>query len=157
MAEALVGKELSDLSALFAARGEPVFRARQLYHALYRERVDEVAAITTFPKALRRELGDEFETGLPGVESRFESVDGTVRYLLALADGTSVEAVFIPEQGPRHAMHLVASRLSGRLQVLSDGADGHRAQSDGRRDRGAGPASDSRARPRAAQAACSTS
>ncbi len=55
-------------------------------------------SITTFPKTLREGLGGEFETGLPGVQQRFESSDGTVRYLLALADGKSVEAVFIPEE-----------------------------------------------------------
>ena len=97
MAEALVGKELGDFSVLLAERGEPGFRARQLYHALYRERVDAVDAITTFPRSLRQGLGDDFETGLPRVNQSFESVDGTVRYLLGLADGKSVEAVFIPE------------------------------------------------------------
>ncbi len=98
MPETLVGKELNDLSALLAERGEPGFRARQLYHALYRDRVDAVDAITTFPKALRQGLGDDFEAGVPRVDSRVESVDGAVRYLLGLADGKSVEAVFIPER-----------------------------------------------------------
>ena len=60
--------------------------------------MDALDSITTLPKSLREGLGGEFETGLPRVNQRFASVDGTVRYLLGLADGKSVEAVFIPEQ-----------------------------------------------------------
>ena len=35
--------------------------------------------------------------GLPRIESRFVSVDGTVRYLIACADGQTVETVWMPE------------------------------------------------------------
>ena len=46
----------------------------------------------------RRKLSDEnYTVGLPRVEKKFVSVDGTVRYLLAFADGQSVETVWMPE------------------------------------------------------------
>jgi len=46
----------------------------------------------------RRKLQDEgFTVGLPRIEKKFVSVDGTVRYLLAFADGQSVETVWMPE------------------------------------------------------------
>lgn len=95
---ALLGRELDDLSALLIERGQPSYRARQLYHSLYRDRLDGIDGMTTLPTALRRELGGEFDAGQPAVAERFESADGTVRYLLELADGKTVEAVFIPEQ-----------------------------------------------------------
>jgi 23S rRNA (adenine2503-C2)-methyltransferase len=97
--QALLGQELSDLRALLAARGEPAFRARQLYHALYRQRCGELDEATTLPAGLRAGLGAELALGLPRVEQRVEARDGTTRYLLGLADGKSVEAVFIPERG----------------------------------------------------------
>jgi len=37
--------------------------------------------------------------GLPAVERRFDSVDGTRRYLLRLEDDRTVEAVLMPEEG----------------------------------------------------------
>ena len=98
MSEALVGKELGDLTALLASAGEQSFRARQLYHALYRQRIEALESVSVLPSGLRARLAREFDTGLPEQSERFTSKDGTVRYLLRLADGKTVEAVFIPER-----------------------------------------------------------
>ena len=98
MSEALVGKELGDLTALLASAGAQSFRARQLYHALYRQRIEALESVSVLPSALRARLAREFDTGLPEQSERFTSKDGTVRYLLRLADGKTVEAVFIPER-----------------------------------------------------------
>ncbi len=38
-----------------------------------------------------------FVVGLPAIEKKFASSDGTVRYLLGFADGQSVETVWMPE------------------------------------------------------------
>lgn len=97
MRQSLVGKELSDLRALPALHGQARFRAQQLYDGLYRRRCAELEEIRVLPGELRRELGAAYEPGLPPVAGRFVSVDGAVRYLLALEDGKSVETVFIPE------------------------------------------------------------
>jgi len=96
--QALVGKEVSDLTALLAERGQPGFRARQLYQALYGTRRENLDAIHTLPSSLRAELQESFEVGWPAVSQRIEAADGTVRYLLELADGKTVEAVFIPDE-----------------------------------------------------------
>lgn len=73
----------------------PAFRARQIYDAVYRKHVDDPAKITTLPRDLRERV----EIGLPSVSQRFQSIDGTVRYLLRLNDGKTVETVFMPEEG----------------------------------------------------------
>ena len=45
-----------------------------------------------------RTLADEgYAVGRPRIEKKFLSSDGTVRYLLAFADGQSVETVWMPE------------------------------------------------------------
>ena len=98
MSEALVGKELGDLTALLASAGAQSFRARQLYHALYRQRIEALESVSVLPSGLRARLAREFDTGLPEQSERFTSKDGTVRYLLRLADGKTVEAVLIPER-----------------------------------------------------------
>jgi 23S rRNA (adenine2503-C2)-methyltransferase len=94
----LVGKELSDLTAVVEELGEPAYRARQLYHGLYRLGLADLRGIPSLPAGLRAGLSRSYEAGLPRVKERFVSADGTVRYLLGLADGKTIEAVFIPEQ-----------------------------------------------------------
>ena len=44
-----------------------------------------------------QELGGARRLGLPEIAKRYESVDGTRRYLLSLADGRTVETVLMPE------------------------------------------------------------
>ena len=97
MAQTLVGKELTDLQQIVREMGEPAYRARQIYRGLYREGLSELARMRTLPAALRKALLAEFDIGLPAVDRRIEASDGTVRYLLGLADRRSVEAVFLPE------------------------------------------------------------
>ena len=53
---------------------------------------------TTLPLTFRQQLEDSgYVVGLPRVEKKFVSLDGTIRYLLAFADGESVETVWMPE------------------------------------------------------------
>jgi 23S rRNA (adenine2503-C2)-methyltransferase len=96
MPQAIVGMELADIRAALG-QDQPAFRARQIYDAVYRQRVANLEAISNLPKALRVRLVEEFPLGLPVIERRYDSMDGTVRYLLKLADGKSVETVWMPE------------------------------------------------------------
>ena len=98
MAQALVGLDTPELVRIVTARGEAAFRARQIYEGIYRARVVRVDQIRGLPVGLRRALGEEFEVGLPAIEREFLSLDGTVRYLLGLADGETIETVLMPEE-----------------------------------------------------------
>jgi 23S rRNA (adenine2503-C2)-methyltransferase len=88
--------ELSELKQVLPP-GEPAYRAEQVYRALYHQKVAELVQISNLPARLRNELAANAEVGLPVLSSRFESVDGTRRYLLGLADGRTVETVLMPE------------------------------------------------------------
>src|SRR5258708_36237712 len=77
--------------------GEPEFRARQVYEAIYHAQVPDLVQITTLPGKLRQRLASGHTVGLPETERRFESSDGTRRYLLRLEDGRTVETVWMPE------------------------------------------------------------
>ena len=94
---ALVGMELSDLQKLLGPE-HPTYRARQIYDALYRKQVAILSEISTLPQVLRNELVARYKTGLPEAEQRFESVDGTRRYLLRMEDNRTVETVLMPEE-----------------------------------------------------------
>jgi 23S rRNA (adenine2503-C2)-methyltransferase len=85
--------ELSEIQGLLG-EGQPGFRARQVYEAVYRQGAADLARVSNLPLPMRA----EFAVGLPQIDQRYDSVDGTSRYLLRLADGRSVETVLMPEE-----------------------------------------------------------
>jgi 23S rRNA (adenine2503-C2)-methyltransferase len=89
------------LAALVAERGEPAFRARQIYGWLYQRRVRAIDAMANLPKPLRAALTEEFGLRWPDVAERALSFDGTRKYLFRLEDGATIEAVYIPEDERR--------------------------------------------------------
>src|SRR5580704_15805637 len=103
----LLGKAKTELTEFCVSLGEPAYRGTQLYHALYVDRIFDIASMTTLPAALRERLANEARVTLPVVRQRYVSQDGSVRYLFALPVGedkttaraASVEAVFMPSEG----------------------------------------------------------
>ncbi len=94
----LLGLDLKELTALAENLGQPRYRGQQIFDAVYRQRVQAAGQISTLPLNLRQEMEDKgLSLGLPAMEEKFVSLDGTVRYLLAFADGQSVETVWMPE------------------------------------------------------------
>jgi 23S rRNA (adenine2503-C2)-methyltransferase len=93
----LLGLNYQQLASLVQEFGQPAYRGWQLFEALYRQRVSGVGEITTLPREFRKQLQDRFALGLPAVEKKFVSVDGTIRYLMALGDRESIETVWMPE------------------------------------------------------------
>ncbi len=94
----LLGLQLPELTLLVEEFGQPDYRARQLFDALYRQRVETPEQISTLPQDFRRSLSEKgISVGLPVIEKKFVSADGTVRYLVACGDGQSVETVWMPE------------------------------------------------------------
>jgi 23S rRNA (adenine2503-C2)-methyltransferase len=98
VSQPLIGLELTDLKEVLG-QGHPGFRARQIYDALYRRKVSDVAEISTLPAALKAELAAAHPVGIPSLAAEYASSDGTRRYLLSLEDGRSVETVLMPEAG----------------------------------------------------------
>src|SRR6266852_1756472 len=95
---ALLGLGLQELASLVEESGQPPYRAQQLFEALYRQRVESAEQISTLPQDFRLSLVQRgFSIGLPKLEKKFISTDGTVRYLMAFADEQSVETVWMPE------------------------------------------------------------
>lgn len=90
----LVGMDLAGIEAALGP-GQPKFRARQIYAAVYQRHVTSLDQISNIPKSLR----EAFDLGLPEIVKTYDSSDGTRRYLLRLADGKTVEAVWMPEGG----------------------------------------------------------
>ena len=96
--KALFEMELAELAALMQTLGEKPYRARQVFEALYKQRVHSVEDMTTLAQALRSRLMSEgFSVALPEMVQTAVSVDGTERYLMRMADGETVETVWMPD------------------------------------------------------------
>jgi len=94
----LLGLTLRELTDFAEESGQPSYRGRQLFEALYRQRVRAAEQISTLSHEFRRSLGQEgLSLGVPTIEKKFVSGDGTVRYLIGFTDGQSVETVWMPE------------------------------------------------------------
>src|SRR5690348_4329771 len=96
MSQPLVGMDLSDLREALGPE-QPGYRARQIYDALYRRQATNLVEISNLPGRMREELAAAHPVGLPEIARRFDSADGTLRYLLRLEDGRTVETVLMPE------------------------------------------------------------
>jgi 23S rRNA (adenine2503-C2)-methyltransferase len=85
--------ERQELAALLA----PPYRATQIFKSVYQRWVTTFQDITDLPKAERTRLAEEWKLDPPPIHRRFNSSDGTRRYLISLDDGELSETVFIPE------------------------------------------------------------
>ena len=86
--------ERPELASIF----DPSFRATQIYKSVYQRAFEDFELMTDLPKSLRVSLAEEWDIKLPPVHRRFDSMDGTRRYLVRLADGELAETVYIPEE-----------------------------------------------------------
>lgn len=93
----LLGMSQDMLEQFFAERDEKPFRARQLMQWIYQRGVLDFDEMTDLSKKLRERLKQESEIVLPEVQARFDSADGTIKWLFATDCGQAVETVFIPE------------------------------------------------------------
>src|ERR1700674_3033267 len=94
----LLGLDFQELSGIVQKHSQPEYRAEQLFQALYSERIGNLDAISTLPKQFRAALQEEgLEIHRPAIEKTFSSADGTIRYLVSMPDGETVETVWMPE------------------------------------------------------------
>src|SRR6476620_4101839 len=97
MPQSLVGLGVDEIKEVLGDV-QPAFRARQVYQAIYQQKVQQLQEITTLPASLRQQLEHRVRVGLPEASSWFDSSDGTRRYLLELEDGRTIETVLMPEE-----------------------------------------------------------
>ncbi len=94
----LRGYTRDELVELFGELDEPRYRADQVFRGLHERRLESFDEMTDLPKALREKLNQTATASTLRIESKYESVDGTRRFLMRTADGNPVETVFIPTE-----------------------------------------------------------
>jgi 23S rRNA (adenine2503-C2)-methyltransferase len=91
----LLGASLTELTQWVQLQGQPAYRGRQLHEWIYQKGARSWEEISVFPKQWRETLVD-VPIGRSTLHYRSESPDGTVKYLLRMADGNIIETVGIP-------------------------------------------------------------
>src|SRR6266702_5068136 len=92
----LLSLTLPQLQQWLGERGEPHFRAKQIFNWLYKHLVTDFMQMTNLPQALRNRLNEEACIGPMVVRSELHSKDERTRkILLELADGKLIESVLM--------------------------------------------------------------
>ncbi len=94
----LLGLNQKALEEFFITLGEKSFRAQQILKWIHFNRVRDFALMTNLSKTLREKLSEIAEIRPPEIKTQNTSADGTHKWVLQLADGNCIEAVFIPEK-----------------------------------------------------------
>lgn len=124
--------DLEQLTGLMKELGQPGFRAKQIFHWLHQKLVTEFSQMTDQPKALLARLEESWYIAAPAVRRKQVSKDGTVKYLLELADGNCIETVLMryhygntvcvsTQVGCRMGCRFCASTQAGRVRNLEAG------------------------------------
>lgn len=111
----LLNLSLEELTAFIADDlGQPAFRARQLWKWLWRKRARSFGEMSDLSLALRAALEERACIIWPEVADIKTSSDGTIKFLLRLADGELVETVLIPSES-RDGKERVTQCLSSQV------------------------------------------
>jgi 23S rRNA (adenine2503-C2)-methyltransferase len=93
----LLGLPRPQLEEWILERGGKPFRARQLFHWLYRRGVTQFDEMTDLAKAFRDQLNAEAHVSLPQIVTRQNAADGTIKWMLRADDTQAFEMVYIPD------------------------------------------------------------
>ncbi len=86
------------ISSWCSHRNLPAYRGRQIHEHLIGQRTLLASEMSTIPKMIREELAADILAPPISINTVLRSSDGTLKFLFDLADGKSVEAVWIPTQ-----------------------------------------------------------
>lgn len=93
----LLGASLAQLTEWVQENDQPAYRGKQLHKWIYEKGARSLADITVFPKQWREHLAD-YPIGRSNIYHKSIAPDGTIKYLLKLAEGQIIEAVGIPTE-----------------------------------------------------------
>lgn len=119
----LIGLDRTELEAVAVASGQASYRGRQIYRGLYARLATEFDAFTDLDLGFRANLAEHNSIGYPQVLRREVSRDESIRYLLGLADGEAVEAVYMPWRLERRQGRVLATPSGRRIEAAATDAE----------------------------------
>ena len=123
---------LPKLTDYIKSIGQPAFRAKQIFKWIHQKQATDFSAMTDQPKALLAQFAQNCTLAVPTIRRRQQSKDGTVKYLLQLADGNCIETVLMryhygntvcvsTQVGCAMGCRFCASTQAGRVRDLEAG------------------------------------
>jgi len=94
----LLGLDEAGMINYMARLGEKPFRARQLIKWIHQRGVIDFSQMSDLSLALRQRLVESAMLQVPSIAYTHQSKDGTIKWVVGLADGNKVETVYIPEK-----------------------------------------------------------
>lgn len=92
----LIGMSIPELEEFMIELGESRYRAQQIMKWIYLKGVDDINKMTDLSKEFRAKLSERAVVGdIDVIKESREEETGTVKYLLKLRDGNTVEAVLM--------------------------------------------------------------
>jgi len=95
--KSLIGRTAAEIAGLVDPLTDRAFRGPQVAHWVIHRQATSFQEMTNLPLVLRRELALHFNLSEPEVVTRANSADGSCKYVFRLDDGSTVEAVAIPD------------------------------------------------------------
>ena len=93
----LLGYDLAHMKAFFSEIGEQPFRAVQVLKWIHQFGAENFTQMSNVSQALRAKLNDIAEIKAPEIIAEQKASDGTIKWLMRLDGGNSIETVYIPE------------------------------------------------------------
>jgi 23S rRNA (adenine2503-C2)-methyltransferase len=94
----IVGLNLEEIKQILLDLGEKSFRAKQIWHWIYRKGVMDFDQMRNLPESLIDKLKANYNVMDGVISSELISFDETRKWLIKFSDGNEIEAVYIPEK-----------------------------------------------------------
>jgi len=92
----ILSMTLAEIENAIKERGQPAYRAKQVWDWLHQKHVQAFDQMPNLPKALRDQLDASYHIATVRTETKLTSKnDGTQKYLFALHDNTLIESVLM--------------------------------------------------------------
>ncbi|MBS1984521.1 MAG: 23S rRNA (adenine(2503)-C(2))-methyltransferase RlmN [Bdellovibrionales bacterium] len=104
------------LENLLESLGQPKFRKNQLIRWLWREGETDIEKMSNLSKDFRAKLIEGgYTASFPTIVTSQQSSDGTIKYLLKLEDGKTVETVWIPREDTGRVTLCVSTQVGCKM------------------------------------------
>ena len=98
MKQSIYGLSFDELLNFVESNGKRSFVAKNIWHWVYKKRIKSFKEMSNVSKELIAKLEERFSFSVLEILTHEKSkVDGTIKFLFKLADGNTIETVFIPQ------------------------------------------------------------
>jgi len=94
----ILSYSIADLKTQLTSITQKPFQIKQILQWIYTHHTLDTNKMTNISKALRERLAETYDLSLPQIINTATSTDGTIKYLLELADKNRIEMVYMPSE-----------------------------------------------------------